>query len=470
MKKRPGRAALELQVLRTIRKHAMLSRGDHVLVAVSGGADSMALLYCLDDIAPRLELKLAVAHFNHGLRGAESDEDEAFVRAAASALGLPFLCECADLKAGAAAAKKNLEEAARDARYAFLTRAAESIGADRIATGHNLNDQAETILLRLLRGSGPGGLKGVHAVIGGKILRPLIECSRTLILDFLNQRGAGYREDSSNRDTRFQRNRIRHELIPYLETHFNPRLMETLTRDAALAHAAHDFVMEHGRAGYESLRALQADGIALPVPVLAGLHPALRHQVIRHAVRETLGNLRGIDAVHIENILKLCGQGQSGRRIELPRGLAVRRNLDKLELCRNPGPVEEPFHYQWIWPGRCLVPEAGLEFSATVEEAGAQAKKPAADAVAWARLNPGLLPPVLSIRSRLPGDRFGGADHRKVKRMLLAARIPLPARAALPMVAAGDAVVWIPGFKPAKNFRADAGSGRSVLIEARRAG
>jgi tRNA(Ile)-lysidine synthase len=470
MTKTPSFTALELQVLRTIRRYAMLRRGDHVLVAASGGADSMALLHCLHDMAARLDLTLTVAHFNHGIRGTESDEDAAFVRAASATLGWAFVCECTDIKAGAAAAKKNLEEAAREARYVFLFRAAESAGANRIATGHNLNDQAETILLRLLRGSGPGGLEGIHPVIANKLIRPLIECSRARILDFLTRRGATFREDSSNRDIRFQRNRIRHELIPYLEEHFNPRLAETLVREASLAHAAYDFLEEHALPQFEKMRTQAADGIALPASALAGLHPALRHQVARHAVREVLGSLRGIGTIHIEDILKLCAPGQSGHRIELPRGLGARRDLDKLELYRNARQSEDFFHYPLAWPGQCMVPEAGLELTAAVEETGAAARTPSADVFASARFNPDALPPVLAIRSRLPGDRYGGPNHRKVKKMLLAARIPLPERAGLPMVAAGDIVIWIPGFKPAKTYRADSGSSRSVLMEVRRAG
>ena len=153
-------AALELRVLRTVRKFGMLRQGEHVLVAASDGADSMALLLCLHDLAVPMNLKLTVAHFNHGIRGTEADEDEEFVRRVSADLGWPFLSESADLKSVAAAGKRNLEEAAREARYEFLKRAAARTGTDKIATGHNLNDQAETILFRLLRGSGPGGFEG----------------------------------------------------------------------------------------------------------------------------------------------------------------------------------------------------------------------------------------------------------------------------------------------------------------------
>jgi tRNA(Ile)-lysidine synthase len=468
MRKQTRLAALELQALRTMRKFAMLRREEHVLVAASGGADSMALLLCLHDLAPRMNLKLTVAHLNHGIRGEEAVADEAFVRRRSAELGWPFLSESADLKALAAAARQNLEEAAREARYAFLLRAAAGAGAGKIATGHNLDDQAETILFRLLRGSGPGGLEGIRPVIDGRIIRPLLEIPRSEILAFLHERRSGYREDSTNLDLRYRRNRIRHELIPYLQKHFNPRLTSALIRGAALARSAHDFLEEHARLELVRLRTQLPDGVALPASPLMQLHSALRHQVIRGALRELLGSLRGIETIHIESLLGLCRAGQSGRRLELPGGIGAQRNLEWLELTRE-SPVDEvSFAYQLVWPGQCRVPEAGLHFHASVWGEQPAAEGPGDDAACRTVLDPDALPPCLTIRSRRPGDRYGGPGHRKVKRMLLAARVTLAARATLPMVAAGDVVVWIPGFKPAKTFGVRPGSSRSVLVEARR--
>jgi tRNA(Ile)-lysidine synthase len=463
--KKPRFAALELQVLRTIRKFAMIEAGEHVLVAASGGADSMALLLCLHDLTPRLDLKLTVAHLNHRIRGVEADEDEEFVRRLSADFGYPFLSESTDVKALAAASRQNLEEAAREARYDFLGRAAARAGADKIATGHNLNDQAETILLRLLRGSGPAGLEGIRPVIDGRLIRPLLECSRDQILQFLSARKATYREDSTNKDLRYQRNRIRHELVPYLEKHFNPRLIATLAREVGVVSAAWDFLEQQARLEFENLHIPMGDGIALRARDLMKLHPALRGQVVRHALRGLLGSLRGIEAVHIEDVLRLCESSRSGRHIELPEGALAQRNLERLELQIGTGRAGVSFCYELAWPGSCYVPEAGLEFIASLQEESGSPGRPCKSALHYAFLNPDAIPATLTIRSRLPGDRYGGQGHRKVKKMLLAARIPLPARAALPLVAAGEAVIWAPGFRPAKTFRAKPASGRSVLIE-----
>jgi len=379
-------------------------------------------------------------------------------------LSLPFLSECADVRARAAASKGNLEEVARKARYEFLRRTADQIGADKVATGHSLNDQAETTLLRWLRGSGPGGLAGIHPVVDGRIIRPLIDCSRQQILDFLAERKIAYREDSSNRNLRYRRNRVRHELIPYLESHFNPRLIATLAREAGIAQATQDFVESFAGREFERLRVFLPGGVAFRPGELMGLHPAVQRLVVRRALRELMGSLRGIETAHTEAVLRLCNPGRSGRRIDLPGGIRARRDLDWLELQIDAGSAGSGFQYELVWPGRCRVPEAGLDFTASLEEHPPAALP--AGAVDAALLDPETLPTTLILRSRLPGDRYGGPGHRKVKKMLLAARISLPARARLPVVAAGQAVIWIPGFKPAKFFGAKPDSRRCVLLRA----
>ena len=468
MKKRMRYTPLELRVLTTMEKHSMLQPGEHVLVASSGGADSMAMLTCLHRLAPRLNLRLTVGHLNHGIRGEEGDEDEAFVRTASSGLGLPFLSERADLRAYAAASGENLEEAARQARYRFLEQAAAGVDAGKIATGHTLNDQAETILLRLLRGSGPEGFAGIRPVLDNRIIRPMIECSRAEIVEYLSGRGILFREDSSNRDLRYQRNRVRHELIPYLERHFNPRLLQVLEREAGITSETHAFLENLARSEYRRLSHPVPDRASLPAPALRSMHVALRREVVREALRQTLGSLRGIGTVHIDGILKLCEPGKSGRWTELPGGFRARRELDNLVLGFDVRPERVEYSYELAWPGICTIPEAGVEFSATLlESPPSEAMRPGDECVR-ALLDPAALPPLLILRPRRPGDRYGGRGHRRVKKMLLAARLSISERDMNPLVTAGDAVIWIPGFPPAKFFVGKPGSGRCVLLEARR--
>jgi tRNA(Ile)-lysidine synthase len=226
-------------VRRAIESHGLIEPGDHLLVGISGGADSVALIRCLHRLAPVLGVSLTAAHLDHGLRGTEGKEDLEFVRKLAASLDLAFIGESVDVSR--LSTPKNLEERARVVRYEFLNRAARSVDAGKIALGHNRNDQAETVLLHLLRGSGITGFSAIRPR-AGNLIRPLLEMPRRNILDYLESLGVPFREDSTNRNLRYRRNRVRHELIPYLEAWFNPQIVASLTRQADMARELNDFL------------------------------------------------------------------------------------------------------------------------------------------------------------------------------------------------------------------------------------
>ena len=246
------------RALETIRRHRLAQPGDRVLVALSGGADSVALLFVLRDLEREGALIVAgAAHLHHGLRGADADEDQAFCARLAARLGLPLATERADVAGLARASKRSVEDAARTARHAFFARAAASLGADAVAVAHTEDDQAETFLLRLLRGAGPRGLAGIRPR-AGLVIRPLIEISREAVRADLSSRGEAFREDASNADLRFPRNRVRHELLPYLRSQFSPGLSRVLAREAAVARQDEEFL--HDQAIELARRIVLTDG------------------------------------------------------------------------------------------------------------------------------------------------------------------------------------------------------------------
>jgi tRNA(Ile)-lysidine synthase len=464
----------------------MLKPGERVLVAVSGGADSVALLICLQRTAARLEITVAAAHLNHRLRGEESDSDEDFVRRLCARCGIELIAESARVKEKAAASGQNLEEAAREARYEFLRRAARRVGAHRIAVGHTLNDQAETVLMRLFRGSGASGLSAVYPVVDGIIIRPLLETGRAEVLRYLKALRVRHREDSSNRDLELSRNRLRNKWIPLLSREFNPRLIEILAREADLARETSDFLERVSRAEYGRLRGTIRGGISLPAKEMSELHPLMQKLVCRQALQEVRGSLRGITSHHIEAVLRLCLTGQSGKATELPGGVTVVRRFKNVAVLRDRPQAGPGFEYRLRLPGRCSVPEAGVEFVASEDGENGDSHRCPPEKVndpmemrpvssgghrwlstSYAWLDRDTLPKALVVRSRRPGDRYGGAGHRKVKKMLIDAQIDLHARARLPVVAAGDAVVWIPGFRPARQYAVRPDSAHRILLEAR---
>ncbi len=462
---RERRPALELQVQRTIRKYGMVQPGDRVLVAVSGGADSTALLLCLQHISPTLGLTLVAAHLNHRIRGAEADADEEFVRDFCAGLQVPLLSQSSDVRRSARERRKNLEEAAREERHTFLRRAALEMGAQKVALGHTLNDQAETVLMRLLRGSGLEGLSSIRPVLDGLFIRPLLECGRRQIIPYLDSQGASFREDSSNRDVRYRRNRIRLELIPYLEEHFNPEVFETLGRYAAMARGVSDYLTTQARQSLEALRTSSNDGVSLSVGRLLQHHPAMQSWILRLAIKESRGSLRGIAARHIEDLLALCRPGKSGRRLELPGKILAIRQFDNLELLRAGILAHTEYYYEMEIPGECALAEAGLTLCAKVvlrRDLPAQVK----DSPERVHLDADTLPEDLVVRSRRPGDRYGDPKRRKVKKMMINERIPLRSRATLPMVVARDTIIWIPGFRASEAHVVRTRSQRCVVLEA----
>src|SRR5687767_4037018 len=272
-------------VLRTIRRHDMLPAGGRVAVALSGGPDSVALLYLLRQLEGRGELVLAgAAHFNHQLRGAASDGDEAFCRELALRLAVPLEVGTGDVRARARAEKRSIEDAARCTRYEFLTAAALKLNADAVAVGHSRDDQAETFMLRLLRGSGTRGLGSIRPR-AGIIIRPLLDITRAELRQFAADEGLTFREDATNADVTVPRNRIRHELLPYLERAFTPRIVEVLSREAELAQDDEDKLQAEAIESAASVVLSSTASLRIDARELGALHPALASRVAKRALQ-----------------------------------------------------------------------------------------------------------------------------------------------------------------------------------------
>jgi len=322
--------SLVAAVDRGLRLSSVPPAGQAVVVGLSGGADSVALLDALALLAGRRGFRVVAAHLDHALRKG-SAEDAAFCRSLCQRLGVPFHTAVADVSARARRERGGLEQAARRERYAFLHRVREETGAGAIAVGHTRDDQAETLLMRLLRGAGATGLGGMRPRVGD-VIRPLLGVSRDEVLAYLRDRGLGWREDPTNTDLRYLRNRVRHELLPYLEARFNPALREGLARTAALL--ADEAVHLRGEADGLLDRIARTEGatVVLDPSALAGAPPSVARMVVRQALRRT-GGLARVRAVHVERILELArSEDAAGRRLPLPGGREVRYRQGELRF------------------------------------------------------------------------------------------------------------------------------------------
>jgi len=464
-------------VRRTIRRHEMLPRGGRVVVALSGGPDSVALLHLLRDLESADELVVAgLAHFNHQLRGAASDGDEQFCRDLATALSLPIEVGRADVRTIACHERRSIEDAARRLRYAFLREAAARLAADAIAIGHSREDQAETFLLRLLRGAGTRGLGAIRPK-AGIVVRPLIEVSRAELRQFVAERRLRFREDETNADLLVPRNRVRHQLLPYLEREFSPGIVEVLAREAALARddedrleseaidfAASVVLTDTAETGVRQVH-LDRNG-------LMALHPALASRVVRFGLGQ-LGRDRFIGFDDVQRFLDFARDAATGSAISLPGQQALRVG-DRIELKPEPprGVREgsNSFRIPLSIPGEVILAPQQLAVSAHWAEGGQGPCHPS-DQAAFVT---GLKGP-LAVRSRRPGDRFQppglGGRRRKLQDYLVDRKVERSARDLLPLVVdQDDRIVWIVGHAVAEGFRAAEPSPGVILLKARHLG
>jgi tRNA(Ile)-lysidine synthase len=304
--------------------------GGTLVVGLSGGADSVALVDALATLAGPRDIEVIAAHLDHGLRP-DSSEDAVFCRALCERLGVRFRTEVADVRSRAQREHGGLEQAARRERYSFLNQVRRETSAAAIAVAHTRDDQAETLLLRLLRGAGATGLGGMRPR-AGRIIRPLLDVSREEVLAHLADRGLSWREDPTNADMAHLRNRVRHELLPYLEARFNPSLRRVLARTATLLADEDAHLKEEGEALLARIARTDGDTIVLDRAALAEAPPAVARVAVRQALRRG-GGVGRVGAVHVDGILVLArSRSSSGRRLPLPGGREVRYRLDELHL------------------------------------------------------------------------------------------------------------------------------------------
>jgi tRNA(Ile)-lysidine synthase len=462
--------SLPARARRTIRRHELFRRGARVLVALSGGPDSVALLHVLRALERDGDLIVAgIGHFNHRLRGAAADEDERFCRDLADAWGLAIAVGSADVANRARTARRSIEDMARRLRYGFLEEAAAAADAEVIAVGHTLDDQAETFLLRLIRGAGARGLAGIRPR-AGRIVRPLIEISRADVRGYVEEHGLAFRVDETNRDVGVPRNRVRHELIPILQG-YSSRIVPVLAREATLARQDEEFLHQSAIDLAAAIVLWNEYGADIDADALRGLPPALASRVARLALERTAPG-RFIGFQHIERLIDLAG-GPVGASAALP-GLLATRAKRTVVLTTQPGraPFSNSFRFPLSIPGE--VSAAG--WTVTAEPIDDRSCLPVPPARAGVALIPvGSVQFPLAVRSRRPGDRFRplgmGGRGRKLQDFLTDRKVARAERDSLPLVVdRDDRIVWVVGQSVAEDFRITAPQQGVILLKARRLG
>ncbi len=446
------------KVTAAIERYNMIRPGSPVMAAVSGGADSVALLHVLAGLRESLGIDLSAAHLNHRLRGAASDEDAAFVSRVAGGLGIECVSDSADVRALASEEKRSLEDAAREARRRFLLRAARARGAAVVATGHHADDQAETVLMRLIRGAGVRGLAGIDPVSPEGFVRPLIECRRGEIRRYLHDRGIPYREDASNEDRSFLRNRVRHELIPLIERDFSPAIVPLLCRTSDNMAGVDRMLSGLGeKALAEAAVESAGERMSLDSNALRAYDKVTWRYVFQRAYRELAGNLETLSHAHLLALTDMVERQPTGTSIHLPGGFEARKTYGLIELRRRePQPEPALEEREVLLPGATPVPEMdGVLETELMDIADLPPDLRIVDpTVAFFDVKD--VSPPLSVRGRRRGDRirpFGSPGTKKLKDLLIDLKIPPESRDSLPVLTDALGLLWVAGVKRSDRAR-----------------
>jgi tRNA(Ile)-lysidine synthase len=433
-------------VRKTLQKYDMVQPGERVVVAVSGGPDSVALLHALWAIRLDFHFSVVVAHLDHGLRP-EGEKEALWVGKMAGKLGIPFHRGKVDVRSFQKEKALTLQEAARELRYSFLRELAGKCRAAKIALGHTADDQAESLVIRLLRGSGTRGLSGIPPLRDGIYIRPLIETWRKEVEEYLKDQEIAYLTDPSNQCLHYLRNRVRHELLPLLQQ-YNPRIRQILVQMADLFRAEEDFWKKLLEEIFPAVvRSQKKDALNLDIPCLVSQPLPVRLRCLRRAVETVQGHLRRVSLSHIWAIEGLLGGTEPNKTLKLPQGLTVTRAYNVLNLTRSQEEAS-PFEYLVPGPGYVEIPEIGRSMRFEVQ--GRKRKVLFEDSPNVALLDFDALAFPLTIRTFRPGDRFqplGMEGEKKVKDLFMDRKIPTLCRKRVPILFQGERILWVTGIR-----------------------
>jgi len=435
------------RVKRTIDHFHLLNQGDRLVVGVSAGADSMVLLHVLNTYRQTFNLSLIIAYVNHGLRPKESEEEAEFVQKECDRLQLTFECGTFNVREFQNVSGFSVQEAARRLRFHFFNQLLQKYEAQKIALGHHADDQVETVLLRLMRGAGLQGLKGILPVREGRVIRPLLEVWRHEIETFAFQHSIPFLTDASNLKKDYLRNRLRLHLIPLLEKEYQPNVKQVLLRTSAILREENDYLEREAEKVYRNMVGAEGEARTFQYAAYRSLHPALQWRVLQ----KTLGDLYGEEREDLEvpQIFKKLQQSSPSFQLELPLGICMEKRYNTVHLVRKRVEAIPPFEIELNSPGRTIIKEIRREV--VIEEMSVKEQdlipKTSPDT---AFLDYQALQFPLRIRNFRPGDRFqplGVKGNQKLKEFFIDHKVPRFERPRIPLLISGEKIVWVIGYR-----------------------
>jgi len=457
---------MEGKVLETIRNYNLIDEGDQVVIGVSGGPDSMALLYILLDIKKVIPFNIYVAHVNHGVRGEAANKDEEFVRNICKDLNFPFYSIKVNMYEYAKDHNMTGEEAGRKLRYDFFKKVLKKHGRGKIAVAHNKNDQAETLIMRFMRGTGIDGLKGIPYK-RGNIIRPLLEINRDEIEAYIGENKIDTRLDKTNLEPIYNRNKIRLELMPYIEENFNPNIVDTLARFSKLMSIDSQFLDKLTKEAYiKVVKKRGKDSIILDRGKFSLLHMSMKQRLIRNALEEIQGNLQGFTENHINSIIKLFSQGDTGKAINLIHNIIAKISYGDLIIEKGRLLERKDYFYKLNINGSTYIEELDCYLKTKViskEKCEINFKNRFIKYFDY-----DMISNCLYIRNRRNGDRFspiGMKGTKKLKDFFIDEKVSKEERDSIPLVVAGEDIIWVLGYRISEKYKITEKTKNIIIIE-----
>lgn len=448
------------KVMDFIERHSMIKKGDKIIVALSGGPDSICLIHLLNKLKDEYGIELYAAHVNHGLRGEEADADESYAEEFCRNLGIEFYSKRVDINKMSKELNISSETAGREARYSFFNELKDRLGANKVALAHNSNDQAETVLMRILRGSGMEGLNGIRPVRDGVYIRPILILSRVEIESYCEINKLAPRTDKSNFENIYNRNKVRLELIPYIQENFNKDIIGTLIRLSSIVVRDNDYIESVAEKKFKQHCSLINDTVTISQKLIEE-HEAIISRVLRKAINEVKSNLINIDMIHINDVMDLFTIG-TGKRIDLPDGIQAENIYGDIKIY-NQNLIKEKHSFKGTVtlldksvneiPLTRNVDEMNVNVSLRLVEKGENIKF--GEDTFKKYFDYDKIKSSISLRYRQEGDRFtpyGMRGSKKIKDLFIDLKIPKDKRDCIPLVCFDEEIAWVTGLSVSNNY------------------
>lgn len=455
------------KVRETIKKNNLVNGGDKIILGVSGGPDSICMLHILNYLKDEFNIKIYAAHLNHKIRGIEAQKDAMYVAKICDIMRVPCFIRAIDVPAYCKEKGVSLEEGARTLRYNMFFEIKDKIGADKIAIAQNINDQAETVIMRMMRGTGLQGLKGIQYKREDGIIRPLLDVDRAYIEEYCEQNNLNPRIDQTNLEEIYTRNKIRLKLIPYMVENFNPNLKESISRMTNLLKDDSDFIIQESNKSFDEICSEMSDNtISVDIDKFINTHKALKNRIIRKCINFVLGNIEGIEQKHIQDVNDLINTDKNNIRIDLPKGILVYKKSGNI-LFTDEEIVEEKISYDYIIPksGYIKIKESNTLVESKILSIEEYKKFSSDKYVKF--FDADKIEGTLHIRNRRNGDKIkllGLGGSKKIKDLFIDLKIPKEERDLIPILSDEKGIIWVIGHRMSEDYKIDSNTNNILRI------